>query len=79
LFINNIYDYAIDAAREHTTTGLTDDAYFTHNYGQIAVNQATVSGSDLQWYNRSEWMGNCPFKWSQAYKVFIMPIWFWPI
>jgi hypothetical protein len=70
LFINNIYDYAIDAAREHTTTGLTDDAYFTHNYGQIAVNQATVSGSDLQWYGRSESgiMGNCPFKWDQAYQ-----------
>ena len=64
MLVNNIYDYAIDAAREHTTTGLTDDAYFTHNYGQIAVNQATVSGSDLQWYSYS----NCPFQWSNTYK-----------
>ncbi|MDD4591623.1 MAG: RagB/SusD family nutrient uptake outer membrane protein [Parabacteroides sp.] len=64
LLINNIYDYAVDGAREHTTTGLTDDAYFTHNYGQIAVNQATVSESDLQWYND----GNCPFQWTNAYK-----------
>ena len=64
LLINNVYDYVIDGAREHTTTGLTDDAYFTHNYGQIAVNQATVSESDLQWYSNS----NCPFSWSQAFK-----------
>ena len=62
--INTIYDYVIDAAREHTTNGLTDDAYFTHNKGQIAVNEATCSASDLQWYGR----GDCPFNWSQTYK-----------
>lgn len=62
--VNTIYDYVIDGAKEHTTTGLTDDAYFTHNYGQIAVNNATCSSSDLQWYDND----NCPFKWSQAYK-----------
>jgi len=64
MLVNNIYDYAVDGAREHTTTGLTDDAYFTHNYGQIAVNQATVTESDLQWYSN----GNCPFQWTNAYK-----------
>ena len=45
--INTIYDYVIDAAREHTTNGLTDDAYFTHNYEQIAVNETTCSASDF--------------------------------
>ena len=62
--VNTIYDYVIDGAKEHTTTGLTDDAYFTHNYGQISVNEATCSSSDLQWYDND----NCPFKWYQAYK-----------
>ncbi|MDR2118333.1 MAG: RagB/SusD family nutrient uptake outer membrane protein [Tannerellaceae bacterium] len=62
--VNSIYDFVVDGAREHATTGLTDDAYFTHNYGQIAVNEANVSESDLQWYNDD----NCPFKWSRVYK-----------
>jgi hypothetical protein len=62
--INNVYSYVVDGAREHNTTGLTDDAYFTHNYGQKAVNEANVSESDLQWYNDD----NCPFKWSRVYK-----------
>lgn len=62
-FVNTLYDYVIDGAREHTTTGVTDDAYFTHNYGQIAVNEATCSSSDLQWYGN----GNCPFNWKQTY------------
>lgn len=61
--VNSIYYYAKDGAREHTTTGLTDDAYFTHNYGQIAVNESTVSGGNLQWYGES----NCPFRWDHAF------------
>jgi hypothetical protein len=61
--INNVYSYVVDGAREHNTTGLTDDAYFTHNYGQRAVNETNVSESDLQWYNDD----NCPFKWSRVY------------
>jgi hypothetical protein len=63
--IYQVYSYVKDGAREHVTTGLTDDAYFTHNYGQIAVNEANVSESDLQWYNND----NCPFKWEHAYKA----------
>lgn len=62
--INTIYTYVKDGAREHNTTGLTDDAYFTHNYGQIAVNESNVSGSDLQWYDN----GNNPFRWIDCYK-----------
>lgn len=63
-FVNNLYLYVRHGALEHTTDGLTDDAYFTHNYGQKAVNEATVSESDLQWYDN--W--NCPFKWGDRYK-----------
>lgn len=63
-FINQIYSYVQHGAKEHTTTGLTDDGYFTHNYGQIPVNEATVSQSDLQWYDNS----NCPFRWVDRYK-----------
>lgn len=63
-FVNNLYLYVRHGALEHTTDGLTDDAYFTHNYGQKPVNEATVSESDLQWYDN--W--NCPFKWSDRYK-----------
>ena len=62
--VNQVYAYVRDGAKEHTTDGLTDDAYFTHNYGQIPVNEANVSESDLQWYNND----NCPFKWSRIYK-----------
>ncbi|MBD9167855.1 RagB/SusD family nutrient uptake outer membrane protein [uncultured Parabacteroides sp.] len=63
-YVNRVYSYIQHGAKEHTTTGLTDDGYFTHNYGQIAVNEANVSQSDLQWYDRDE----CPFKWGNRYK-----------
>lgn len=63
-FVNRVYAYVMDGAKEHTTDGLTDDAYFTHNYGQIPVNEANVSENDLQWYDND----NCPFKWSRCYK-----------
>ncbi|MBP3518890.1 MAG: RagB/SusD family nutrient uptake outer membrane protein [Parabacteroides sp.] len=62
--VNRVYTYVRDGAKEHTTDGLTDDAYFTHNYGQIAVNEANISESDLQWYDND----NCPFKWPRMYK-----------
>lgn len=62
--LNRVYSYVQHGAKEHTTTGLTDDAYFTHNYGQIAVNEASISESDLQWYND----GNSPFHWKDRYK-----------
>lgn len=63
-FVNSLYDQIKHGALEHTTTGLTDNAYFTHNYGQIAVNEANVSESDMQWYDND----NCPFKWTHRYK-----------
>lgn len=63
-FVNTLYDYAIDGARESDLTGLTDDGYFTHNYGIIAINQGTASPSSLEWYDN----GNCPFNWGQAYQ-----------
>ena len=63
-FVNQIYSYIQHGAKEHSTTGLTDDGYFTHNYGMIPVNEASVSGSDLQWYDND----NNPFKWSRCYK-----------
>ncbi len=63
-FVNNLYNGIQHGALEHTTDGLTDDAYFTHNYGQKPVNEATVSESDLQWYNN----GNCPFRWVDRFK-----------
>lgn len=63
-YVNRVYSYIQHGAKEHTTTGLTDDGYFTHNYGQIAVNEANVSQSDLQWYDKDE----CPFKWENRYK-----------
>ncbi|WP_303140413.1 RagB/SusD family nutrient uptake outer membrane protein [uncultured Parabacteroides sp.] len=62
--VNRVYTYVKDGAKEHTTDGLTDDAYFTHNYGQIPVNEANISESDVQWYDN----GNCPFRWSDRYK-----------
>lgn len=62
--VNRVYTYVRDGAKEHTTDGLTDDAYFTHNYGQIPVNEANISESDIQWFDND----NCPFKWSRLYK-----------
>lgn len=62
--VNRVYTYVKDGAKEHTTDGLTDDAYFTHNYGQIPVNEANISESDIQWFDND----NCPFKWSRLYK-----------
>lgn len=63
-FVDGIYNTVQSGAREHTLDGLTDDAYFTHNYGQVAVNTTAVSESDLQWYNN----GNNPFRWGDRYK-----------
>ncbi len=63
-FVDRIYASVQSGAREHNLDGLTDDAYFTHNYGQVAVNTAAISESDLQWYND----GNNPFKWGDRYK-----------
>lgn len=63
-YVNRVYSFIQHGAKEHTTSGLTDDGYFTHNYGQKAVNEANVSQSDLQWFDND----NCPFKWELRYK-----------
>lgn len=63
-FVDGIYVTVRTGALEHTLDGLTDDAYFTHNYGQVAVNTTAISESDLQWYNN----GNNPFRWGDRYK-----------
>ena len=65
-FVNNLYNGIGHGAKEHTVDGLTDDAYFTHNYGQKAINEANVSESDLQWYGRGE--GEWPANWNIRYK-----------
>lgn len=69
--LNRVYSYVQHGAKEHTTTGLTDDAYFTHNYGQIAINEGNISESDLQWYDREEdnnTNSNNPFNWKFRYR-----------
>ena len=62
--VNDVYAYIKHGADEVSTTALTDDAYFTHNYGVKAINESAISGSDLQWYDDD----NCPFKWTNSYK-----------
>lgn len=63
-YINDIYAYVRHGSEESNTTALTDDAYFTHDYGCKAVNEATISASDIGWYDET----NCPFNWERAYK-----------
>ena len=63
-FLNSIYGYVRHGADEHTISRASDETYFTHNYGMKAINETAVSESDLQWFDD----GNCPFRWSDAYK-----------
>jgi len=62
-FVTQLYNNIRHGALEHTLDGLTDDAYFTHNYGQKAVNECAISQSSLEWYDN----GNNPFRWSDRY------------
>lgn len=62
--VNDIYGYIQHGSEEVNTSAITDDAFFTHVYGTRDCNQATVSGSNLGWYDR----GDCPFKWTDRYK-----------
>ena len=64
-YVNNLYNGIQHGAQEHTSDGLTDDSYFTHNYGQKAINEATVNESNLQWYNNN----NNTFHWRNRYKA----------
>ncbi|MDR2969220.1 MAG: RagB/SusD family nutrient uptake outer membrane protein [Tannerellaceae bacterium] len=61
--INDAYAYVMHGSEESNTSGMTDDAYFTHNYGMKAINETAVSESDLQWFNDA----SCPFRWSDRY------------
>jgi hypothetical protein len=63
-YVNELYNNIRNGAKEHTLDGLTDDAYFTHNYGQKAVNEAAISESGLEWFNNE----NNPFRWQDRYK-----------
>lgn len=65
-YVNELYNNIKHQALEHTTDGLTDDAYFTHNYGQKAVNEATINEGATEWYGRSN--GENPFNWEFRYK-----------
>ena len=62
-FVTQLYNDIRHQALEHSTDGLTDDAYFTHNYGQRAVNEATISPSNMEWFNND----NAPWKWDFRY------------
>jgi len=63
-YVTQLYNNIRHGALEHTLDGLTDDAYFTHNYGQKAINETAVSESGLEWYNN----GNNPFRWQDRYE-----------
>jgi len=64
-FVNDLYQTLHPGAKEHSLDGLTDDAYFTHNYGQKDIMEsAAISEGNLQWYNDD----NNPFKWKLRYK-----------
>ena len=62
--VNDIYGYVFHGAEEVNTSAMTDDAFFTHVYGTRDCNEATVSGSNLGWYDRED----CPFRWIDRYK-----------
>ncbi|HMM18190.1 MAG TPA: RagB/SusD family nutrient uptake outer membrane protein, partial [Petrimonas sp.] len=64
-FVNDLYNNIHPGAQEHSLDGLTDDAYFTHNYGQKDIVEAvSISQSNLQWYDNN----NNPFKWQNRYR-----------
>ena len=72
-FVTQLYNDIQHGAKEHTLDGLTDDAYFTHNYGQKAINEAAVSASGLEWFGRLEGSGdyrfsNNPFHWQNRFR-----------
>lgn len=63
-FVTQLYNNIQNGAKEHTLDGLTDDAYFTHNYGQKAVNECAVSESGPEWMDN----GNNPFRWQPRFE-----------
>lgn len=64
-FVYELYNNIHPGAKEHSLDGLTDDAYFTHNYGQRDVNESVaINEGNLQWLDRDE----NPFKWKLRYQ-----------
>lgn len=64
-FVFELYNNIHPGAREHSLDGLSDDAYFTHNYGQRDVNESkAINEGNVQWYSRSE----NPFHWERRYR-----------
>ena len=64
-FVFDLYNNIHPGAQEHSLDGLTDDAYFTHNYGQRDVNEAAaINQGNLQWMNNDQ----NPFKWQFRYR-----------
>ena len=62
-YVTQLYNNIQHGAKEHTLDGLTDDAYFTHNYGQKAINETAITASSTEWFND----GNNPFRWQDRY------------
>ena len=63
-YVNDVYSFVRHGSEESSTTGVSDDAYFTHDYGCKAVNEATISPSDVGWYDDTK----CPFYWKRIYQ-----------
>ena len=63
-YINDVYSFVRHGSEESSTTGISDDAYFTHDYGCKAVMEATISPSDVGWYDDTK----CPFYWKRIYQ-----------
>ncbi|MDR2968325.1 MAG: RagB/SusD family nutrient uptake outer membrane protein [Tannerellaceae bacterium] len=64
-FVLELYNNIHPGAKEHSLDGLTDDAYFTHNYGQRIVNESVaINEGNVEWYNND----NNPFKWELRYR-----------
>ena len=63
-YVNDVYSFVRHGSEESSTTGVSDDAYFTHDYGCKAVNEATISPSDVGWYDDTK----CPFYWKKIYQ-----------
>lgn len=63
-FVDNLYTQIQHGVTESSLEGLTDNAYFTHNYGQKDINESVVSGGDTKWFGNDA----CPFKWASRFK-----------
>lgn len=62
-YVTQLYNDIRHGALEHTLDGLTDDAYFTHNYGQKAINEGSITEGGIEWFGND----NNPFRWVRRY------------